>query len=191
LVETIRGLLDTLPPSWSATITGQVLLLVDAQQTLVATQVESLALASLLIFAVIALGLRSWRLTATAVLPNLFPVLGVFALMVLLRLPLDAATVMVASIALGIAVDNTVHILEHVRSRRAAGVPQEQAIADTLCEIGPAMVATTATACVGFLTLCLSAFIPIRDFGLLASVTMLVALVADTLLLPAILMVRA
>jgi predicted RND superfamily exporter protein len=98
---------------------------------------------------------------------------------------------MVASIALGIAVDNTVHLLEHVRRHRAAGIAPQRAISNTLREIGPAMVATTATACIGFLALCLSEFVPIRDFGLLATAAMLVALAADTLLLPAILMVRA
>ena len=71
LVAETRRFLETLPPSWSAAITGQVLLLVSAQQTLVATQIKSLGLASLLVFAVIALGLKSWRLTVAAILPNL------------------------------------------------------------------------------------------------------------------------
>ncbi len=190
LVDEIRALLAELPTGWSGEVTGQVLLLVNAQQALISTQLKSLCIALVLVFAVIALGLRSLRLTATALLPNLMPIVVAFALMALLRFPLDAATVMVASVALGIAVDNTVHVLENVRRRRAEGAEMVDAIAGTLEDIGPAMVATTATACAGFLALSRSEFVPIRDFGLLASAAMIVALVSDTLLLPAILMVR-
>lgn len=189
LVDEARRALEDLPEGWTARVTGQVLLLVEAQQALVATQLESLGLALLLVFVTIAVGLGSWRLTATAVPPNLIPILAAFAAMAALRLPLDAGTVMVASIALGIAVDNTVHVLENVRRRLADGAPVADATAATLRTIGPALAATTATAAVGFLALATSEFVPIRDFGILATVAMVAALAADVLVLPAILMV--
>lgn len=189
LVDEARRALGELPGGWSAQVTGQVLLLVEAQQALVATQLESLGLALLLVFSTIAVGLGSWRLTATAVPPNLIPILAAFAAMAVLRLPLDAGTVMVASIALGIAVDNTVHVLENVRRRLADGAPVADATAATLRTIGPALAATTATAAAGFLALATSEFVPIRDFGILATVAMVAALAADVLVLPAILMV--
>lgn len=188
LVDEARRALDDLPEGWTARVTGQVLLLVEAQQALVATQLESLGLALLLVFASIAVGLGSWRLTATAVPPNLIPILAAFAAMALMRLPLDAGTVMVASIALGIAVDNTVHVLENVRRRLADGMPIAEATTTTLRSIGPALAATTATAAAGFLALGTSEFVPIRDFGVLATVAMVAALAADVLVLPAILM---
>ena len=190
LVDQARGALDDLPPGWSGLVTGQVLRLVDAQQTLVATQVRSLGLALVLVFGVIAAGLRSWRFTFTAVLPNMVPILVAFALMSVLRLPLDIGTVMVASIAVGIAVDNTVHVLENVRRRREEGMSTTEATEHTLRDIRPAMAATTATACAGFLALCTSDFVPIRAFGLLAAAAMIAALAADVLLLPSILVVR-
>jgi len=190
LVDQARNALDDLPPGWSGLVTGQVLRLVDAQQTLVATQVRSLGLALVLVFGVIAAGLRSWRLTLTAALPNMVPILVAFALMSVLRLPLDIGTVMVASIALGIAVDNTVHVLENVRRRREEGMSTTEATEHTLRDIGPAMAATTATACAGFLALCTSDFVPIRAFGLLAAAAMIAALAADVLILPSILVLR-
>jgi predicted RND superfamily exporter protein len=189
LVDEAWRALEELPVGWTARVTGQVLLLVEAQQALVATQLESLGLALLLVFATIAAGLGSWRLTATAVPPNLIPILAAFAAMAVLRLPLDAGTVMVASIALGIAVDNTVHVLENVRRRLADGAPVADATAATLRTIGPALAATTATAAAGFLALATSEFVPIRDFGILATVAMMAALAADVLVLPSILMV--
>jgi hypothetical protein len=170
-------------------LTGQVLLLVEAQQRLVSTQVRSLVLAFVMVFAVLAVGLRSLRLMLLAVPPNLLPVLAAFAAMVAFDLPLDAGTVMVASIALGIAVDNTVHVLANVRRRLEAGLAVDQSTVGTLRDIAPAMVATTATACVGFLALATSEFVPIRDFGLLATVAMAAALVADLVVLPAMLVV--
>ena len=190
LVDEARQIVDELPSGWDGHVTGQVLQLVVAQQMLVATQLQSLGLALLLVFGIIALGLRSWRLTATAIVPNLVPILVAFSLMAVLRLPLDAATVMVASIALGIAVDNTVHVLENVRRRQARGLPATEATEQTLRDIGPAMAATTATACAGFLALCTSDFVPIRAFGFLAAAAMVAAFAADALLLPAILVVR-
>jgi len=185
-----RQMVADLPGGWRGFVTGQVLQLVNAQQTLVSTQLRSLGIALCLVFGVMAFGLRSWSLTLTAVLPNLVPLVVTFSLMAILRIPLDAATVMVASIALGIAVDNTVHVLENVRRRREQGLPTGEAIEGTLGNIGPALAATTATACLGFLALCISDFMPIRAFGLLAAVSMTAAFVADVVLLPAILMWR-
>ncbi len=187
LVAMARELVQELPDGWHGEVTGQVLLLVEAQRRLVVTQLASLGLALLLVFAVIGLGLRSRRLTAVAVPPNLIPIVAAFAAMAAFRMPLDAGTVMVASIALGIAVDNTVHVLEHVRRRCATGQPVTDAVAATVRDVGPAMAATTATACVGFLALATSAFVPIRDFGVLATVAMAAALAADLLVLPALL----
>jgi predicted RND superfamily exporter protein len=189
LVAAARQAITEVPADWQVRLTGQVLLLVEAQQRLVSTQVRSLVLAFVMVFAVLAVGLRSLRLMLLAVPPNLLPVLAAFAAMVAFDLPLDAGTVMVASIALGIAVDNTVHVLANVRRRLEAGLAVDQSTVGTLRDIAPAMVATTATACVGFLALATSEFVPIRDFGLLATVAMAAALVADLVVLPAMLVV--
>jgi predicted RND superfamily exporter protein len=190
LEQDAREVLGELPEGWRGVVTGQVLQLVNAQQTLVSTQMRSLGIALCLVFGVMAFGLRSWSLTLTAVLPNLVPLVVAFSLMAALRIPLDAATVMVASIALGIAVDNTVHVLENIRRRGEAGMSTGMAIEETLRDIGPALAATTATACAGFLALCTSDFMPIRAFGLLAAASMTAAFLADVVLLPAILMLR-
>jgi hypothetical protein len=185
LVADTQAALARLPSGFTGSVTGQVLQLVRAQQTLVDTQLRSLALALLLVFACIGAGMRSWHLTGLSVLPNIVPLLAAFALMSALRWPLDPATVTVASIALGIAVDNTAHVLENLRSQLALGLGRRDAVAAALRRVGPAMVVTTATACVGFLSLCTSDFVPLRAFAVLAASTMVVALAGDLLLLPA------
>lgn len=166
--------------------TGVVLRLVRAQFALIETQLESLALAIAVIFGVLAVGLRSRKLLLLSIAPNLAPILALFGIMGLVGIPLDPATVMVAAMALGIAVDDTMHLLVTWRERTGDGRTPEAALREALRVNGPAMIATTLTACTGFLALALSDFAPIRYFGLLSASAMAVALAADLWLLPAL-----
>ena len=188
LVEQTREEIGRLPTAFSGRITGQVLQLVNAQQTLVSTQIRSLGLALLVVFVVIAIGLRSVKLTALSVVSNVVPLLVAFAMMAVAGIALDAATVMVASIALGIAVDDTVHLLVAIDREEQRGVAVDR-LRHALEHVGPAMVLTTVAACIGFFALMPSSFIPIRFFGLLSGTAMIVALAAGLWLVPALLMV--
>ncbi|MBX3180877.1 MAG: MMPL family transporter [Candidatus Hydrogenedentes bacterium] len=166
--------------------TGVVLRLVRAQCALVETQLKSLALAVAVIFICITLGLRSRRLLLLSVAPNLAPIAVLFGLMALTGIPLDPATVMVAAMALGIAVDDTMHLLLTWRERMGESGDAHAAIHEAIRINGPAMATTSLMACTGFLTLGLSGFGPIRYFGLLSAAAMAAALAADLLLLPAL-----
>lgn len=187
LVEHTEAGLAGLPDGFTGWVTGMVLRLVEAQRDLVRTQIRSLGLAVLVVFSAIAFGLRSVRLSLLSAVPNLVPIVAVFGIMSVTGIPLDAATVMVASVALGIAVDNTVHLLVAYGRARSAGRGRQHAGSDAVASVGAAMVVTTATAAAGFFSLCLSAFIPIRDFGLLAGSAMVLALIADLYVVPAML----
>lgn len=191
LVADAARRLEALPAPYSGFVTGQVLRLVNAQQDLVATQLESLGLAMLVVFLAVWAGLRSWRLTLVAVPPNLVPVAATFGAMAWLGIPMDAATVMVASVALGIAVDNTIHILLAYRRQREAGAAAPEAAAAALGLVAPAISDATLAACTGFGALGVSAFLPIRYFGLLAAVMMVVALGCHLLVTPALLALQA
>jgi predicted RND superfamily exporter protein len=186
LEEQARKALVELPPGFSGRVTGQVLQLVNAQQTLVSSQLRSVAFALLVVFIVVGVGLRSVKLTALSVLPNVVPLLAAFAVMSAAGITLDAATVMVASIALGIAVDDTVHLLVAIDRQESQGATSTS-VRRALEHVGPALVLTTVAACIGFFALMTSAFVPIRFFGLLSGTAMLVALAADLWLVPAIL----
>ncbi len=186
LIERTEQDLKGLPSGFSAHLTGQVLQLVTAQKTLITSQLRSLAVALLVVFGVIAIGLGSIKLTALSVLPNVIPLLAAFGLMAVSGIALDAGTVMVASIALGIAVDDTVHLLVAI-DREGKGGNRTRRVRHALEHVGPAMVLTTVAACIGFFALMTSDFIPIRYFGLLSGVAMLVALAAGLWLVPALL----
>ena len=91
------------------------------RRTLLSLLGVAIGVACVLVFTCLWIGLGSARLTALSLAPNLAPLVAAFAAMGVLRMPIDAGTVMVASVALGIAVDNTAHVLESARRLRAAG----------------------------------------------------------------------
>ncbi len=191
LVEELRAHLDReVETTWSPRLTGIVPLLVDMQERLVDSQVRTLALASLMIAAVLGLLLRkaSWALLSLA--PNLLPIVFALGTMGWLGIPLDPATVMIAGIALGIAVDDTIHYLEHYRREQRAGRTERDAAVATLDAVGRPMIVTSLVAALGFLVLCFSDFVPLFNFGLLTAVTMVAALVGDLMVLPALLVLR-
>lgn len=179
--EALRGL----PAPMHGQTTGIVLQLVNAQLNLVYTQLESLGIAFLIVFGCIWAGLRSWRLTLVAIPPNLLPILSAFTIMAFAGIALDAATVMMASIALGIAVDDTVHMLSAYRELRRAGRTSADSIETGFRHVAPSMLMTTVVACIGFFALCVSAFVPIQYFGGLSGAAMIAALAADLFMVPA------
>lgn len=187
LTGIVQERLEALPAGLHGHLTGIAYLLNNAQVDLVVTQVKSFALAFVLVFLIIGAGLRSARLMLLSILPNLAPILAVFALMPALRIPLDAATVLVAGVALGISVDNTVHFLTAFRRLRPLCGTAQQTVSRVIEDVGPAMVFATLTSCIGFFTLCASGFVPIRYFGFLSGTALLVALAADLILSPSIL----
>jgi len=182
-----RGGVDALALPLSGTVTGIVSQLVDAQLALVRTQIESFGLAFLAIFGSLWVGLRSARLALLSIAPNLLPILVALGAMGFAGVALDAATVMMASVALGIAVDDTVHVLATYEAGQ--GRPARRA-RETMARVGSAMWITSAVACIGFLALDLSDFLPIRWFGLLSALAVTVALLADAWLTPALLLLR-
>ena len=175
-----------LPEPLEAYTTGMGLRMEKMQDKLVSTQIKTFSLAFVLVFICISVGLKSVRLMAVAVFPNMVPILTVFMSMYLLDIPLDAATVMVASIALGIAVDDTVHLLTAIYHERIKGCDIQTAVVSGVVKIGASISITTVAAAIGFFTLSLSEFIPVAYFGLLSGIAMVMALIADFLLVPAL-----
>jgi predicted RND superfamily exporter protein len=180
-----------MPAPAAGHVTGIVRQLVESQLALVHTQVRSFAVALLAIVVCMGLGLRSVRMALLAIAPNVLPVLVALALMALFGVPLDAGTVMVASVALGIAVDDTAHILAGIQRARREGMASGEAVEVTMRKNGPALIVTTLTACAGFAALWRSQFVPIAWFGAFSTVALVVALAADLFLTPAIYLLAA
>lgn len=186
LIERIRALLaQNIDDQTKYTITGVVPLLNAAQQSLINTQIKSFSLALTLVLLLIGLFMKSFRALAAAILPNILPIFALFGIMVLSDIPIDSATVMIASVAIGIAADDTIHFLSHFRLHRLSGEQIISSIRTTFAEIGPAVTLTSVVATAGFMILYMSQFKPVRYFGLLAAITMVTAWLGDVLILPA------
>lgn len=175
----------------NAQMTGIIRQIVGAQDALVTTQLRSLGIAFLLIIPCIYIGIRSWSLTALTVALNIIPVLAAYALMGFAHIPLDAATVMVAGITVGIAVEDTMHILCAYQTTPTGNTSVASALRSALVQVGPSATTTTITTLAGFFVLLWSDFVPLQRFGLIAGTAMIVAWAADVFVLPAVLLLTA
>ena len=184
------GRVESLPEyrQLNAEMTGIIRQIVGAQDALVTTQLRSLAFAFLLIFPCIFLGIRSWPLTILTVALNALPVLAAFALMGVANIPLDAATVMVAGITVGVAVEDAVHILCAYQAAATGNTGVASALRSALAQVGPSITTTTITTLAGFFVLLRSEFVPLRRFGLIAGTAMIVSWAANVFVLPALLL---
>ena len=173
-------------PAAEVSVTGSMYLLSKASIAIPRDMRRSIALASLLIALVFFVWFRSVTIALIGIGANLLPVLTYFGFMTLAGITLNTGTAVIASIALGIAVDDTMHFLTRYQERRQREGAADAARA-TVRTAGRAMLFTTvATAC-GFLVLTLSSFTPLVALGWLTAATMVSALLADTIVLPAML----
>ncbi len=191
LMDSIRQQLQTLTEleqngiEWD--ISGAGRLFADQEALLTNSQIRSLGGALGLIFLLLVISWRSLRDALLCMIPNLSPILLIFLIMGLLRINLDMATTMIASVAVGIAIDDTIHIYHGFIHRVRNGISPVLALVRTYRQAGRAVMTTTVILCCQFLILLASAFVPMGYFGLLSSIGLVAALIFDLLLLPAIL----
>ena len=179
-----RFIKENFPLSVSCAITGIVPLLMDMQGYLIESQIKTFTLAFILIFICIALLLKSARIGMMSMIPNLIPIAITLGVMGYVGINLDVATIMIASVAIGISVDDTIHFLYRFKEEFKKDGDHYLAIQRTLSVVGRALIFTTVVATCGFLVFCLSSFKAIQYFGLLTGITMISALVADLFILP-------
>ena len=179
-----RFIKKNFPLSVSCAITGIVPLLMDMQGYLIESQIKTFTLAFILIFICIALLLKSTRIGMMSMIPNLVPIAITLGVMGYVGINLDVATIMIASVAIGISVDDTIHFLYRFKEEFKKDGDHYLAIQRTLSGVGRALIFTTVVATCGFLVFCLSSFKAIQYFGLLTGITMVSALVADLFILP-------
>jgi predicted RND superfamily exporter protein/nitrogen-specific signal transduction histidine kinase len=169
-------------------VTGLGMVIAASSHLLTTGQVKSLGVSLVLIFAVMVALFLSSKVGLIALLPNLFPILVNFGLMGLLGIPLSVATSLIASVAIGLAVDDTIHYLVRYNTEFKKDLDKDRAMRDTLVHVGRPIVSTSATIGLGFAVLMFSHFQPTAIFGFLMVVTMTAALAGDLLMLPALMM---
>ncbi len=167
------------------TLTGHVAIVQKAQQVLLRDLFRSFLTAFAIVAVVMMVVLRSVVGGLLAMMPNLFPTVALFGVMGLSRSPLDIGSVMTASVALGIAVDGTIHLLSRYGSRRERGFGQIRATFGALGQCGWAMFQTTLVCGLALMCYWFSDFVPTSRFALLMFGLLCAALIGDVLLLPA------
>lgn len=169
------------------TYTGVIPLIYKAQRQLLEDLFRSFVSAFVVIALVLLMVLRSVWATILAMFPNLFPAVVIFGSVEWIGIPVQIGSVMTASAALGIAVDDTVHFLTWFRREIQLGVPRRDALRNAFRRCAGAMSHTTLICAGGLVVFAFSSFVPILHFAWLMVSLLLAALVGDLVLLPAIL----
>ncbi len=169
----------------TATVTGSGRLFSMLDHYLVRSQITSFATAFFTVFGVIFLVFRSWKFGLLSIAPNVLPVLAVFGVMGWLGISLNVATVMVASVALGVVDDDTIHFISRYRRETRRGATTDEAIEIATTQEGRAALTTALINCCAFAVLTLSEYRPSAWFGGLLALTMVMAFLAEVFVLPA------
>lgn len=148
-----------------------------------------LGTAVLVVALVMCLAFRSWFAGVVSIIPNVVPVIACLGLMGICGIYLDIATAMTFSIALGIAVDDTIHLLSRFRLERARMESDEKALRAAMMGVGPALMRTTIVIVGGFLIFSFASLKMNVTFGLLSAFIIFVTLLADLTVTPLCLLV--
>ena len=148
---------------------------------------KSLVMASFIIFGVLAIAFRSLRIGLISILPNVMPLAVSGALRLLINDSLGIASACSFAICLGIAVDDTIHYLIHFQHERKLGRSSHEANSNTFITVGSALIMTTVVMTAGLATVMTSRMPPHVNFAAMGCATLVAALVADLLFLPALL----
>ncbi len=180
-----------------AVYTGVVPIVYKAQRTLLTSLIDSIGWAFVMIALVMMVLLRSgpvrpwtllnFRAGLISMIPNVFPIVLIFGTMGHANVLVDIGTMMTASVAMGVAVDDTIHFLTWFRDGVAAGVPRHQAIVEAYRRCAAAMTQTTLIGGLGLAVFALSTFTPTQYFGTMMLALLVAALVGDLIFLPALL----
>jgi len=174
-------------PPISMVYTGVVPIVYKAANTLLNNLVESTVWAFVLIAFVMMAVLKSFRAGMISMLPNIFPICVVFGFMSWVGIKIDIGTMMTASVAMGVAVDDTVHFLTWFRWGLDQGFTRADAIREAYRRCALAMFQTTIIGGLGLAVFALSTFTPTQRFGCLMVSLLSVALIGDLIFLPALL----
>ncbi len=176
------------------TYTGVVPIVYKAQRTLLHSLINSIGWAFVMIAAVMMVLLRRrkyWPLNVRggliSMIPNVLPVVLIFGAMGHMGVLVDIGTMMTASVAMGVAVDDTIHFLTWFRRGVREGKERHDAIRDAYSHVAVAMSQTTLIGGLGLSVFALSTFTPTQRFGTMMLTLLVAALYGDLILLPALL----
>lgn len=172
------------------TPTGIIVLMDTMSKMIIQGQIYSLVFSLCAVFFIVRFLLGSWEGSFLSLLLIALAVLANFGLMGWGNIALDIVTVLISSIGIGVGVDYSIHIYSRYQEGRRRGLDLEVAIKEAITTTGRAIVCNAGAVVLGFVILLCSSFPPLRYFGSLVTVTMLVASIGSLTLLPALVVLR-
>ena len=185
----IDSLSKSFPPYLSIKCTGTTVVALRTNDYLVQSLVNSLGIALVFISIVMAFMFRKKSILFASLITNLIPIFTVLGILSWLGISIRPPTAMTFSVALGIAVDDSLHFLLRYRKELRQGMNRVEAIRATIMSTGSALMITTTILVSGFSVLLLSVFLPTYQFGMLSAGMIGTALLCDLTLLPALCLV--
>lgn len=178
------------PHGWSTSVTGPVSVVHEMIDEIRTTQLNSFVLAAVIVFFMVAGFFRTFSDTVLSAVPTFLPVLLTLGAMGAAGIALDVGSAMVATVVVGIAVDDAIHVLTAYRRERRRGLGAAEACGAAIRHAGRALTATSVALTLGFFTLILSPWKSIASFGLIAGIAIASAWAATLVVLPALLASR-
>lgn len=173
--------------NFSYKITGLNYIAERVQDNLVENLLKSLIFAFVTVSLIMVILFRSLKMLLISFIPNLIPLLVLAGIIGFTQIPLKSSTAIIFTIAFGIAVDDTIHFLSHLKLLLGQGHNMEDAIHKTTLTTGKALIVTTLVLLSGFLLSTFSSFMATFYIGFFATITLTIALITDLFLLPILL----
>lgn len=167
------------------TTTGLLYLLAVSIDLMMNSTQISYLIAGVIITFLMILVLQSWKMGLLSMFPNLFPLFVTIGMMGWVGIPMDMFSMLIGSIAIGLVVDDTIHFMHHYQRYFTKTGSAETAVVNTLTTTGRALLLTTLVLSAGFGVFIFSAMGNLFYFGLLTALTLIVALIGDLVIAPA------
>jgi len=174
------------------TVTGKTSLVVGINDYLVKTILSSISLAIIALTLLMGYFTKSLRVGIATMIPNIFPIVIVAALATLVGININMGSVLVASICLGIAIDDTIHFCYHYYQIEKEGkLNQIENITEIINSTGKSLISTTMILVCCFIVFIFSNVVINIEFGVLTTLVLILALFCDFVILPAIMLNRS
>lgn len=171
-------------------ITGMPFVDITMDRSLINSQMGSISIAIIFVIIIVGLILRSLKSGLFATIPIIAAIIILFGVMGLTGISLNIATVLVASVALGIGIDYSIHIISHFNKTYHKTADLHLAIRDSILISGKAIIINVIAVSAGFLVLIFSDMVPLQYFGILIAISMFSSGLGAMTLLPAVLILK-
>jgi len=185
LVSDIEDHFSQLPPNVIPSVTGSTVLMSRTVDEIALGQALSLSTAFVIILAILIMLFASFRVGFMALIPNVLPVLFYFGVLGWSGITLNTTTGLVASLVLGIAVDDTIHYMAQFNDAAKRHADTRRGVVEAMRSVIRPVTYTTASLCLGFSALLLSGLRNQVEFGMLAAITLAFAWLVDITFTPA------